>query len=83
MGLADAQRKKPDPKGNVLYEFNKIKSSNWSESPGLTGRGSVVAWILDSGEIDCEEAPFGVIGIFDMLIRIVVTCENSLNGTIT
>lgn len=50
MGLAYAQRKKTDPQGNVLYEFNDIKFSNWSESPGLTERGSVVAWILDSGE---------------------------------
>lgn len=50
MELACVQWEKPDPTGDVLYEFNDVKFSNWSASPGLTGKRSVVAWILDSGE---------------------------------
>ena len=40
-------------------------------------RRLVVAWILEYGETDCKEAPFGMLEMFDTLIRIVVVCENS------
>lgn len=42
----------------------------------------VVAWTLECGEIDCKEAPFGEIEIFEILVRIVVICEDSFNGAL-
>ena len=66
MKLVYAEGKKPDTKDNILYYLYKILEL---QQVIFINRRSVVAQILEFGEIDCKGASFGVIEIFDILIR--------------
>lgn len=78
MKLVYAEGKKPDTKDNILYYLYKILEL---QQVIFINRKEISSCSdLELGESDCKGASFGVIEIFDILIRRVLYVKNSFNS---